>query len=482
MIPHPSRRSRALLLHTPRWRHALVPLCAVLASCSGNVVIMGENGEEAEDDSFVPPPNSYCFENRTVVANLVVNNQAQLDALEGCTTVDGHLLVQPFFEPDLRPLHRLRVVRGELGLGGSYAFNASISAEWTTDEAALARDTVAAGFLHSLEGLERLETVGSLALTSLAAASLAPLAELRQLTDYGMLGIYDCNAITDLSPLGQLSGIQRLSVLSESLESLDGLQVRDHLVSLALNGQRLTNINALGSLRDVSDDLSINETALRDLAPLAQLWHAGGLDISNNSLLETLHGLEALELVDGYLVLANNGELHEATALDGLIMSEFLIVHNNQTLRRLAEFPNLRTNSIQIADNPLLEELPLLQGTFYAYSRNSPEEVLLVARGQVEISRNDSLQRFSVPEEWHGGVYVIIRENAALRELDLSDLETLDLLEITQNPALTSLRLGGLTSVDTLEVVGNPLLAPTTFDPLHTFERTMSGNAGDVAP
>jgi hypothetical protein len=479
MIPQLSKRPRDVLFGLPRWRHALVPLCALLASCSGNVIIMGENGEdEEEDDSFVPPPGSYCSEDRTVVANLVINNQAELDPLEGCTTVDGHLLVQPFFEPDLRPLHRLRAVRGELGLGGSYAFNTSISAEWTTEQAALARDTVAAGFLHSLEGLERLEAVGSLALTSVAAASLAPLAQLRQLTDYGMLGIHDCNAIVDLSPLGQLLGIKRLSLLSASLESLNGLQVRDHLVSLALDGQKLTNIDALGSLRDVSDELSIHETALRDLAPLANLWHTGSLDISDNGSLETLHGLEALELVDGDLVLTNNDALHEATALNGLIMSEFLIVHHNQTLRQLAEFPVLRTNSIQIADNPLLEELPLLQGTFYAYSRNSPEEVLLVARGQVEISRNDSLQRFTVPEEWHGGVYVIIRENAALRELDLSDLETLDLLEITQNPALDTLRLGALFSVDTLEVVGNPLLPATAFDPLQTFERTMSGNGG----
>lgn len=469
MIPQLSKPSRAVL----------VPLCALLVSCSGNVIIMGEN-EEAEDDSFVPPPGTYCVEDRTVVANLVVNSQAELDLLEGCTTVDGHLLVQPFFEPDLRPLHRLRFVRGELGLGGSYAFDASISSEWTTEQAALARDTVAAGFLHSLEGLERLETVGSLALTSVAAASLAPLAQLRQLTDYGMLGIYDCNAIVDLSPLDQLLGIKRLSLISASLENLHGLQVRDHLVSLVLRGQKLTNIDALGSLREVSDEFSIHETALRDLAPLSNLEHVGSLDVSTNAWLETLHGLEALAFVDEAVVLTSNDALQEATALNGLVMSEFLIVHHNRNLRSLAEFPQLRTNSVQIADNPLLEELPFLQGTLYAYTRNSPEEVLLTARGQVEISRNDSLQSFSVPGQWQGGVYVIIRENAALRELDMSDLETLDLLEISENPALDTLSLGALSSVDSLKVVGNPLLAPTTFDPLHTFERTMSGNAGDA--
>lgn len=477
MNPHLAHRSRASLLARASSRHAFIPVCALLASCSGNVIIMGENAED-DDDSFVPPPYSACVDQRTLSGDVTIRNQAELDALEGCTTIDGNVLLEPFFAADLHPLHRLRAVRGELGLGGS---NTYFSSDWTTEEAALARDTIEAGFITSLEGLERLEAVGSLSLTSIAATSLAPLAQLRQLTGYGMLAIFDCNALADLSPLAQLSGIHRLNVLANELESLDGLQIRDHLASLSLKGKKLADIAALSNLRDVSEDLTLNETALRDLAPLSTLEHTGGLYITDNASLETLNGLEGLRVVDDYLVLTNNDALEQASALNELIMSEFLVVHHNEHLRRLAEFPNLRTNSLQIADNPLLEELPLLQGTFYAYSRTSPEEVLLVSRGQVEISRNDSLQRFSVPQEWHGGVYVIIRQNAGLRELDLSDLETLDLLEITQNPALDSLRLAALASVDTLEVVDNPLLAPSAFDPLHTFERTMSGN-GNPAP
>src|SRR5688572_25599673 len=256
MIPLLSNRS-----------HALGALCALLASCSGNVVIMGENGEE--EDSFVPPAHSRCVDDRTLSGDVVINNQAELDALEGCTTIDGHVLIQPFFEPDLRPLHRLRAVRGELGLGGTYR-DASVTAEWTTQEAALARDTLAAGFLRSLEGLERLETVGSLSLASVAASSLEPLAQLRQLTDFGSLGLFDCNSIADLSPLAQLAGIQRLIVSGDSIETLDGLLVRDRLESLSLRGKKLTDIDALSSLRNVTGEIGIDDTALRDLAPLAR--------------------------------------------------------------------------------------------------------------------------------------------------------------------------------------------------------------------
>lgn len=391
MIQHLVRRSAARLL----------PLCAPLAACSGNVVIMGENAD-GEEDWFPPPPHSRCVDDRTLAGDVEIRSQAELDALEGCTIIDGHLLVQPLFDPDLRPLHRLRTVRGELGLGGSLVYPVE---ERTNEESVLARDALAAGFLHSLEGLERLEAVGSLSLVTVAAGSLEPLAQLRQLTDFGLLGIDDCDAIVDLAPLAQLSGIQRLSVSAGSLESLDGLALRDRLVSLALGGEKLANIDALAPVRSVSDDVSIVHTALRDLAPLGRLDSAGGLYISDNASLETLHGLEALQLVDSYLVLSNNAALQEGAALNGLLMSEFLIVSHNDDLRRLADFPDLRTNSIQITDNPRLEELPLLQGTFYAYSRRTAVEILLKARGQVEISRNAALERFSVPAEWIGGVY-----------------------------------------------------------------------------
>jgi hypothetical protein len=446
----------------------------LLASCSGNVVVMGENTDE--EDSFVPPPYSRCIDNRTLSGDVVVTNQAELDALEGCTTIDGHVLVQPLFNPDLRPLHRLRVVQGEFGLGGSIVYRPRI--ELTTEEASLEEEIRSAGvFLPSLRGLERLETVGTLTLVGIVANSLEPLAQLRNLTADGTLGLFDCDSITDLLPLTQLTGIQRLSVFANNLESLDGLQIRDRLVSLGLEGERLANIDALSRLREVSTELSIDSTALRDLAPLAQLEHTGGLGLSNNAALETLHGLEALQIVDSYLVVTNNGALQDTAALNGLLASESINVSYNVSLRRLADFPELGASSIQITDNPLLQELPVLQGRIYGYSRTSDAEVLLAARGQVEIARNAALQRFTVPQDWIGGVYVIIRDNESLRELDLRNLETLDLLDIGYNPALETVRLGALASVDTLEVVKNPLLPPAAFDAVRTFERTMRGNA-----
>lgn len=455
---------------------SLLALGALLGACSGDVVIMGENGDE--DDSFVPPPHSRCVGDRTLAGDVEVKSQVELDALEGCTTIDGHLVIQPIFHPDLRPLHRLNAVRGELGLGATNTFS---SLTWTEDEARLASVTVESGFVHSLEGLDRLETVGSLSLNELAVTSLEPLAQLRQLTHYGTLSITGCDAITDLGPLSQAAGIQRLIVITENLTSLDGLQIGDRLVSLALSGPQLADIDALSSLRVVDGDLGISDTALRDLAPLARLEQVGGLLLADNEALDTLHGLEALRTVNSRLRLTNNNALRETSALSELIMAEQLVVEGNDSLQKLADFTQLRVNTLHVTSNRAIEELPLLRGTYHALAENNPPELLLGDRGQIEVAANPALRRFAVPREWHDGVYVIIENNRTLRELDLGDLESLDLLEIKRNDLLDTFEVGALATVDTLEVVDNPVLSPTAFNSLQTFQRTMSGN-GASAP
>jgi len=450
------------------------PLALALAACSGDVVNMGEN--PGDDGSFVPPPQSSCADNPTLQGDVVVRNQAELDALEGCTAIDGNLLIELFFDPDLRPLHELTTVRGELGLGGGDLW---WSARPSAEEAdALARANAESGvLLRSLEGLEQLETVGSLTLMNVAIDSLAPLAGLRQLTGYGRLAIYNADAITDLTPLARLEGIQRLSLVANNLTSLDGLQIAEQLVSLGLAGASLSNIDALSRLREVSGDVSIYGTALSDLAPLAGLGYVSSLGLGENRLLETLHGLEALEAAETGLYLVNNPVLRDTSALASLLRAEELIVEGNDSLERLPELPQLRTNTIRIRNNARLQALPTLRGTFNGFGPRADPEVQLSERGQVEILLNPALQSFSMPREWRDGVFVIIEDNASLREIDLGDLESLDLLQIANNAALDSVRLGPLDTVDTLEVVENPRLPPATFDTLRTFERTMSGNA-----
>lgn len=312
----------------------------------------------------------------------------------------------------------------------------------------------------------------------MTAASLEPLAQLRHLTGNGALSITGCDAIVDLAPLAQLSGIQRLQLSSEAISSLDGLQIGEGLVSLQLSGPQLTDIDALSRLRGVERKLTISETALRDLAPLAQLRGVGSLLLTDNPVLETLHGLEALVQVDTDLTLTNNNALRDTGALAELRFVEQFVVQGNDSLPRLVDFKQLRVQSVRVTSNQSLEEIPQLINNLYdSVSFGVPPEVSLSERGQLEIAHNPALLRFAVPREWQAGVYVIIENNRSLRELNLSELQSLDLLAVRRNEALDTLHLGALASVDALEVVDNPLLSPAAFDTLQTFERTMSGNA-----
>jgi hypothetical protein len=466
----PSFRRSALA----RSRLAAMPLCAALAACSADVVNMGED----EERTFVPPPHSRCVDNPTLSGDVVIRNQAELDALEGCSTIDGHLLIQGVFEPDLRPLHELRVVRGELGFGGSYFYPIELSGPsgvgLMPEEAELYDELVSRGlFLPSLEGLERLEAVGSLYLGSVAASSLEPLAGLRQLTEYGALTISECNALVDLLPLSELAGIQSLELSADNLESLDGLQLRERITRLSIAGKKLTNIDALSKVRSVHDIVVLYETALRDLSGLASLREVGGLQASDGGLyladnpsLESLRGLEGLGYLKG-LSVTNNDALEDLAPLAFTQIHGHLRVRGNENLRQLTDLERLSTSSFEIVDNARLEALPPMQ---------SPT----TESAGITLSSNPALQRFTVPTWIFDAALVSIENNAALRELDLSDLKNLDRLEIENNPALGAVRLDALDTVDTLEVVNNPLLPLTSFDPVRTFERTMTGNAGDA--
>jgi hypothetical protein len=129
-------------------------LVALLAACSGDVVNIGD-GEPPREP---PPSYSRCIESPTLEGTVVVNDQAQLDALDGCETIAGDLYVQPLFYPDLRPLHALREVTGKLGL--TQAPPADGEGQ-SSAESNLVQSIVEGGWLPTLAGLEKLERAGS---------------------------------------------------------------------------------------------------------------------------------------------------------------------------------------------------------------------------------------------------------------------------------------------------------------------------------
>jgi len=455
---------------------------AALLGCSGDVVNLGEGASPRP----TPPSYSRCADSPTLAGDVIVSEQAQLDELEGCETIEGDLYVQPLFLADLRPLHDLKAV------GGVLAFSQAPLPDGvgqSNEEVALVQ-SVSAEWLASFEGMESLERVGSLTIYSGTAPDLSSFSQLRALTGEGALDLW-CQNIRDLEPLAHLQGIKELHVMGSQLESIAALQLPPTLRALGIGGERVTDLGAIRALRKVDADLSISETLLSDLTPFSQLESVGGyFIIVNASVLESLHGLENLTSA-GQVELHRNPLLQNLDGLTSLKSAEGLVIASNERLRQVPDFPALGSllRALNIFNNPALEQIAgfsgivasqgvaLADGTIHRIPIDPVNRVY--ARSEiVTISHNPLLRSFSMPAGLPGGRYVEIRDNASLETLGFTEFEAIDVLSIADNPALRNVDLGALGTVDLLSVVGNALLSPATFDDVRTFERTMAGNSG----
>jgi hypothetical protein len=431
---------------TPFIRRALTAaLPALLGACSGDVVNVGENAEPlGEGVACAQVP----------AGDVVVRSQAEIDALEGCTTVDGNLQVVPFAGADLRPLYALRSVAGQL------RFEAPLD---IVDGATVNHfnDLNRTGWL-ALDGLTALESVGGLYIRGLATASLAPLSNLRVLTE-GDLVLADCGGLRDLHGLENLRGVDALTLVCNELESMAALRLTGEMSSIYIDGERLTELGSIG-VWGVLNDVALYGTRLANLDAFAELSFVGGaLAVVRNSALTNVDGLSQLE-ASGTLVIQGNPVLSRLPAFDAITRLDGLVIQNNAVLSALPAFSGVNAD---------------LNGSGNGPDGQWTEAALLSFRPQqIEISNNPALRQFDVPAGWQSGSHVVIRDNPALERLGLGQLAAIDLLEIENNPLLAGVDLDALATVDSLHVRDNPQLPGAAFDAVQTFERDMSGNAG----
>ena len=198
-----------------------------LAACGGDRETGDAlNGGEAQARSGLSPS---CGLDTS--GSLQISTQAELDALAGCTAVEGSLSLASG-SLDLRPLSQLQRVGGTLAIGCDP--HAGLEADCSGQPQLTA---------SSLEGLNA-EEVGRLQLARLDVASLAPLARLRRV---GFLRISSSQGFRDLSGLGQLEQLEQLELAHNAdLESLDGLAASASLGSVLLEvNPALGDISAL---------------------------------------------------------------------------------------------------------------------------------------------------------------------------------------------------------------------------------------------
>jgi hypothetical protein len=325
-------------------------------------------------------------------ALLEVRSQDELEALRGCSSLDGDLMIYPFdTRVDLTPLAALTRVGGRLFLGDPYGQPPLPS-------------------FTSLVGLESLRSVGGLSLHGVTARSLAPLSGLVELTvgtgiapGSGLVIIEHCPQLTDLQGLENMAGLRAfIAKNNRNLVSISGLRVPAELDRFELWDSPVSDIDALAPLTTVRDTLWFMQTLLTSASALARLSHAEHLRFSHNIVLTDLNALSALSSAR-FLDIIGNLSLESVPELPQLASVESITIATNSALNAVGAFPQLQhVRDVSITDNPLLKQVAALSG--------------LESAGQIEVSNN-----------------------ATLEQVDLGRLVSVEsFLRVTHNPLLDS--------------------------------------------
>jgi hypothetical protein len=293
-----------------------------------------------------------------VNGRLEVRSQADLEALRGCTRIEGDLAIYPFGDEDLTPLAALASVGGVLVLGDPF-----------TEPAPL-------GF-SSLAGLESLQTVSALLLRGVRTPSLQSLQALTQLlpsTGYAPSSRYvfieQAPELADLRGLENLKGLNGFVARSNpKLVSIAGLDVPPALETFEVWDSPVNDIGALGPL----------------LTLTATLWFV-------NTGLTNVHGLEGIRDVD-QLQFSRNAALEVLTGLSALTSVRYVEIRDNPLLSRVDALSGIESAyQIDVIDNPLLGELDLAR--------------LSRIEHQLHVTHNSALDSASVPRPTGGSVVV----------------------------------------------------------------------------
>jgi hypothetical protein len=419
-------------------------LVASLGACSSEAVRMGEVDPDAVGgtSSQSLPASSRCHESTTIQGDVWIDNQAQLDALEGCEVIEGHLTIGGFHDADLRPLHALTTVRGSILIDMAVAPEAP---------------NVETPMLDSLEGLESLQSAASLDLRGLLADNVDALSNLAMLTT-GRLWILASPNLRALDGLANLRAVTDLVLACPALEDIAPLQLADAMTGLNIYAARFSRLSPLGVGIVSGGPLEISNTELRNLDAFAGLVYApGNIRIGDNPLLENIDGLKDLQFAGP------------------------LSISHNPSLAHLPPFSTLKTlSALEVSDNDSLVEIPAFSFSGAGAGGQDPLSLLSRSSALAVITDNAALSSITLPEMWLGGSALIIDNNPALEQVNLTQQLSYDYLSITGNPALASVDIGVLGTVDLLEVLDNPELDTSVFGSVQTFETRMSSNG--VAP
>jgi hypothetical protein len=423
---------------------------ALLSGCDGEAYNLGE------DDPVGEEPASSCDVALDAAGTLLVQTQADVDALSGCRELPGNLFIDL---PDgaeslsLAPLANLEVVRGLLSIEGP---------------------------ITSLAGLEALEQVSGLSLEGLLVSDLTPLRGLRTMQrqpDFrrigGAISIAGCDQLVDLAGLENLAVWESLSINGvANLETLSGLQAPSRADSIEITGApRLSDLSVLASVEEVTG-LLLADTAVESLDGFL-LQVAEWLQIGANSRLTSLDGLSRLMTV-GILGIGDNDALLrvELPALDDF---ESITIVDNAALEAVPQYTASRGTFVPPAVTPN-------RGSFVPPAAGVDPTYFRLPRSSFEVGGNPQLKSIVLPTTFSDIEQVAIYDNASLVVLDLGYLRRSDGLAIQDNAVLDTASAPALERVADLAIRNNPALSVAPFANVLTFTRDVSGNLDEPAP
>jgi hypothetical protein len=106
----------------------------------------------------------------------------------------------------------------------------------------------------------------------------------------------------------------------------------------------------------------------------------------------------------------------------------------------------------------------------------APEYFFPPEFAMAEISGNPQLSELALPSSFRYGGKVRVHDNPNLTRVDLGFLDSADDVSIVNNAALSEVNIPVLQTVDAQHVVDNPSLPASVFEDVRTFSTEMQGN------
>jgi hypothetical protein len=397
--------------------------------------------EQFPSETPIDAPSSFCPNGGTFGGSIDVSDQTMLEALRGCSGIDGSLTIFGTGLGDLAPLSQLRIVTGELRISS---------------------------FAGTLDGLQGLQSVGSLSIENSSIATLLPLQSLQQIgraASGGTLELNQNGGLFDLTGLGSLQVVTAISITGNpSLVTLAGLSVPGELETISIrDNPQLSDLTGLENLQVAQTVAIENSIALSNLAALSNLQAATSLALVNLPAVTTLelpigsidvfylenvgvtnlNGLTGLRGVQS-AVIQNNPSLSDVDRLGSLEALAELSVINNSSLLRLPDFAGIiSVEQVYVRNNPVLAA--------------GPGFPLVADADTLFISDNPSLTNLTGFRVLQRAREIDISRNPSLIEVDLGTLGSARNVRITCNTALpeSSLESVMLNVQGTVDVWGN---------------------------